>query len=204
MSEKNGTCTCGQCFEGWLSPKMRECLECESASQSLVSRATVPVPIIPASRVPCPFPDSAEVRYQLAKSLLDTQDGVGEEITSVLPIDYTRIDTSVRYLPDAIRDRLRPESNGRPSPIGDTVYRGYVRTFKAIRDLVGEGSEDSGGDKEGERKGVRVDAGFPSVSAVAAKLQAIRARKMYLLHEIYFVRRTWWLCDSRTIAEGVE
>ena len=138
-------------------------------------------PYIYPSPPPPPRPDSAEVRYGLAKSLLDTQDGVGEDITGVLPIDYARIDISVRYLPDALRDRLRPESGGRVSVVGDEMYRGYVGVFKAIRDLVAEGTEDGGGDGPGDSdhklEDVEVRVGFPSVSAVAAKLQAIRALK---------------------------
>lgn len=183
--EKNGTCTCGQCFEGWLSPKMRECLECKShLAVPCFSRHRTHYPRVP--RAPCPFPDSAEVRYQLAKSLLDTQEVVvGEEITGVLPIDPARIDLSVRYLPDALRARLRPEAGGRVSIEGDTMYRGYVGVFKAIRDLVAEGSEDrdgggdgsSSGDSDHKLKLEDVRVGFPSVSAVAAKLQAIRALK---------------------------
>ncbi|KAI1787722.1 hypothetical protein LXA43DRAFT_1076080 [Ganoderma leucocontextum] len=136
MSKDKGTCTCDQCFEGWLSPKMKECLEY-----------------------------SAELRYELAQSLLDAHDGVGEEITSVLPIDYASIDNSVQYLPSAVRDKIGP-SGGAPSASGDAVYRGYVAVFKVIRDLVSE--EDADADA-GDRKD------FPSVSVVAAKVAELRA-----------------------------
>ncbi|PIL33310.1 hypothetical protein GSI_04761 [Ganoderma sinense ZZ0214-1] len=156
MSEKKdtSTCTCGQCFEGWLSPKMRECLEY-----------------------------SAELRYELAKSLLETQEGVGEGITGVLPIDYTHIDgTSVRYLPAAVRTKLSPSNAGasHDPKTADEIYRGYVAVFKVVRDL--SRSEDSGdGDGDGERAGKDeeseslADRGFPTISAVAAELQTLRA-----------------------------
>ena len=145
-------------------------------------------PYICPSPPPPPHPDSAEVRYGLAKSLLETQDGVGEDITSVLPIDYARIDNSVLYLPAAVRDKIGPSAPGptesasestpsaSESAAGDAVYRGYVAVFRVIKDLVrpspspSSSSEDSSEDAVGaERKD------FPTVSVVTARLAELRA-----------------------------
>ncbi|EJF57984.1 hypothetical protein BD309DRAFT_957281 [Dichomitus squalens] len=123
MSETKQTCTCGQCFEGWLSPRMKELLDY-----------------------------STELRYGLAKSLLHTQDGVGEDVTSVLPIDYTHIDNSVYYLPLEVRHKIGPSTQS-----GDAVYRGYIAVFEAIKDLLSEERKD-----------------FPTVATVSAKLAELR------------------------------
>ncbi|TFK80511.1 hypothetical protein K466DRAFT_532867 [Polyporus arcularius HHB13444] len=131
MSQTEATCTCGKCFEGWLSSRMRERLEY-----------------------------STELRYELSKSLLRTQDGVPDDITSVLPIDYAHIDTSVHYLPAAVRTKIGPSAPSEDSPAGDTVYRGYVAVFKVIKDLID--GEDADRD------------GFPSVSTISDRLSKLR------------------------------
>ncbi|RPD55376.1 hypothetical protein L226DRAFT_468856 [Lentinus tigrinus ALCF2SS1-7] len=126
-------CICGKCFEGWLSPRMRERLEY-----------------------------STELRYELSKSLLETQDGVPDDITSVLPIDYAHIDVSVHYLPAEVRAKIGPSAPSEDCPAGDTVYRGYIAVFKAIKDLI------AGEDPEHH--------GFPSVSTVSDHLSKLRDR----------------------------
>ncbi|KAI0816028.1 hypothetical protein BC628DRAFT_1498680 [Trametes gibbosa] len=82
-SSSSATCTCGRCFEGWLSPRMRERLEY-----------------------------SAALRYGLARALLDTQDGVPAEITRTVPVDYARIDVAFYYLPPALRAKIAARDGG--------------------------------------------------------------------------------------------
>ena len=103
--------------------------------------------------------DSTELRYGLSKSLLRTQDGVPDDITSVLPIDYAHIDASVHYLPAEVRAKIGPSALSEDSPEGDTVYRGYVAVFKAVKDLID--GEDAG-------------SHFPSVSTLSARLSELR------------------------------
>ncbi|KAI0697084.1 hypothetical protein C8T65DRAFT_662720 [Cerioporus squamosus] len=124
MSQTEASCTCGKCFEGWLSPRMRERLEY-----------------------------STELRYELSKSLLQTQDGCSS-------IDYAHIDTSVHYLPAAVRAKIGPAAPSEASPAGDTIYRGYVAVFKAIKDLI----DDEDPDRHS----------FPSVSTISDQLSKLR------------------------------
>lgn len=113
-----------------------------------------------SSAIPCGWLDSAELRYELSKSLLDTQDGVPEDITSVLPIDYAHIDTAVHYLPAAVRAKIGPSAPSEDAPAGDTVYRGYVAVFEAIKDTVQ--TEDAG------------HKDFPSVATLSNQLSKLR------------------------------
>ncbi|KAI0648587.1 hypothetical protein C8Q79DRAFT_906597 [Trametes meyenii] len=130
------SCTCGRCFEGWLSPRMRERLEY-----------------------------STELRYGLAKSLLDTQDGVSAEVTRNLPIDYAHIDVAFFYLPDDLRAKISPSSTTSGEDehriSGDAIYRGYVAVFEVIKDLAtaSESSEDDSAPR-----------GFPTLADVTKRL----------------------------------
>ncbi|OJT14799.1 hypothetical protein TRAPUB_8653 [Trametes pubescens] len=142
MSEPNApgsACTCGECFEGWLSPRMRERLEY-----------------------------SAELRYGLAKALLDTQDGVPDDITNTLPIDYAQIDIAFYYLPPALRAKIStspPETQSdadASSSTGDAIYRGYIAAFQVALELAtspGEGAKHRS---------------FPTVSYIAKRLSELR------------------------------
>ncbi|KAI0761514.1 hypothetical protein BD413DRAFT_485883 [Trametes elegans] len=134
MADNPGTCTCGQCYQGWLSPRMRERLEY-----------------------------STELRYGLAKSLLDTQDGVPADITSTLPIDYAEIDTAFYYLPPEIRAKITSSSStDAGAPSGDAIYRGYIAVFKVIKDLATAIQDD---DKP---------RGFPTISDIDTRLAELR------------------------------
>ncbi|KAI0665397.1 hypothetical protein C8Q78DRAFT_1072991 [Trametes maxima] len=137
------TCTCGKCFEGWLSPRMRERLEY-----------------------------STELRYGLAKSLLDTQDGVDAEVTRNLPIDYAHIDVAFYYLPDDLRAKISPSSASAASReddertiSGDAIYRGYVAVFEVIKDLAtaSEFPEDDSAPR-----------GFPTLADVNKRLSELQ------------------------------
>ncbi|KAH9857379.1 hypothetical protein C2E23DRAFT_856174 [Lenzites betulinus] len=130
-ASSSSTCTCGHCFEGWLSPRMRERLEY-----------------------------SAELRYGLAKSLLDTQDGVPADITRTLPIDYARIDVAFYYLPPALRAQI-----GETDGPGDALYRGYIVVLEAAKDLA---TAESQQDDATARS-------FPSVSDLTARLSSLRS-----------------------------
>ena len=92
--------------------------------------------------------------------MLQTQDGVPEDVTSVLPIDYAHIDNSVHYLPAEVRAKIGPSAPSEDAPAGDTVYRGYVAVFKVIMDIVqGGGAEHKD---------------FPTVSIVSDRLSKLR------------------------------
>ncbi|KAI0328043.1 hypothetical protein GY45DRAFT_1362934 [Cubamyces sp. BRFM 1775] len=127
----HSTCSCGQCFQGWLSPRMRERLEY-----------------------------SVELRYGLAKSLLDTQDGLPTDVSRALPIDYAEIDIAFYYLPHELRTKITSSPNTDMSR-GDAIYRGYIAVFEFIRDLVV--SYDENGKPQG----------FPTVSDVDKRLSEL-------------------------------
>ncbi|EIW61103.1 uncharacterized protein TRAVEDRAFT_71243 [Trametes versicolor FP-101664 SS1] len=148
MSESNApgstsgsACTCGECFEGWLSPRMRERLEY-----------------------------STELRYGLAKALLDTQDGVPDDVTSTLPIDYAQIDVAFYYLPSELRAKIStspPETQSdadASSNTGDAIYRGYTAAFKVALELATSSS--------GENGKARC---FPTVSDLTKRFSELRA-----------------------------
>ncbi|KAI0737392.1 hypothetical protein C8Q80DRAFT_1212718 [Daedaleopsis nitida] len=112
MSETKTSCTCEQCYEGWLSPRMRQRLQ-----------------------------DSSHIQYWLSQDLLNTHDGVPKDVTSVLPIDYAHIGSAVHYLPAEVRAKIGPSALSKASPAGDEVYRGYVAVLKAITEFVSPESE---------------------------------------------------------------
>ncbi|KAI0355259.1 hypothetical protein OH77DRAFT_1590164 [Trametes cingulata] len=138
MAETLSTCTCGKCFEGWLSPRMRERLEY-----------------------------STELRYGLAKQLLDTQDGVSADVTRHLSIDYAQIDLAFYYLPPEIREKISSSAStgDAAAPSGDAIYRGYIAVFKVIKRLATANAED---DKP---------RGFPTVSDVSKRLDELVSSK---------------------------
>ncbi|KAI8974160.1 hypothetical protein BD414DRAFT_580862 [Trametes punicea] len=132
MPDPTSTCTCGRCFEGWLSPRMRERLEY-----------------------------STELRYGLAKSLLDTQDGLPADVSRHLPINYAEIDSAFYYLPSDLRAKI----SSTDASLSDAIYRGYIAVFKVIKDLVASSAAD-------EKPG-----GFPTVWGVDKHLQELRPSK---------------------------
>ncbi|KAH9923754.1 uncharacterized protein BXZ73DRAFT_50835 [Epithele typhae] len=77
MAGIGSTCTCKTCYEGWLSPRMRERLEC-----------------------------STEFRYELSLSLLRTQDDVQSDLPSGLDIDNVTVHRDAAYLPPPVRAKL--------------------------------------------------------------------------------------------------
>ncbi|KAI0365145.1 hypothetical protein BV20DRAFT_973582 [Pilatotrama ljubarskyi] len=135
MAERLDTCTCGKCFEGWLSPRMRERLEY-----------------------------SSELRYGLAKQLLDTQDGVSADVTRTLSIDYAQIDIAFYYLPPELREKISSSDNA-DAPSGDAIYRGYVAVFKVVKHLA---TADADSDKP---------RGFPTVPDVSKRLTELVSSK---------------------------
>ncbi|KAI0628912.1 hypothetical protein C8Q77DRAFT_1067158 [Trametes polyzona] len=145
VTSTRSSCTCGQCFEGWLSPRMRERLEY-----------------------------SSELRYGLAKSLLDTQDGIPTDITRTLPIDYAQIDVAFYYLPEDLRAKIsaQPENHVGATPgsrtaraVGDAIYRGYIAVFEVVKDLATSSLAEEEEDKPW---------GFPTVSALSKRLSELR------------------------------
>lgn len=169
MSEPNApgstpgsACTCGECFEGWLSPRMRERLECEWP--------LVPQPAPTRLTSGLIFTDSAELRYGLAKALLDTQDGVPDDITSTLPIDYAQIDVAFYYLPAELRAKIStslPETQSdadASSSAGDAIYRGYTAAFQVALELATSSSGEEGKPRR-----------FPTVSNLSKRLSELRA-----------------------------
>ncbi|KAI9069782.1 hypothetical protein FKP32DRAFT_1616755 [Trametes sanguinea] len=133
MSASTSTCTCGKCFEGWLSPRMRERLEY-----------------------------STDLRYGLAKSLLDTQDGLPADVSRNLPIDYAEIDIAYYYLPHELREKISSTSSTDPA-LGDAIYRGYIAVFKVIKDMVADSYEDD------------TPRSFPTVWDVDKRLSELRS-----------------------------
>ncbi|OSC96847.1 hypothetical protein PYCCODRAFT_1440742 [Trametes coccinea BRFM310] len=135
MTASTSTCTCGKCFEGWLSPRMRERLEY-----------------------------STDLRYGLAKSLLDTQDGLPADVSRSLPIDYAEIDIAYYYLPQELREKIT-SSSSTDAALGDAIYRGYIAVFKVIKDMVAESYEDSND----------TPSSFPTVWDVDKRLAELRS-----------------------------
>lgn len=105
--------------------------------------------------------DSTELRYGLAKSLLDTQDGLPTDVSRALPIDYAEIDIAFYYLPTEIRAKIT-SSPGTDVSQADAIYRGYIAVFKAIKDLVASYDEDG------------KPQGFPTVSDVDKRISELR------------------------------
>ncbi|CDO68105.1 hypothetical protein BN946_scf185044.g13 [Trametes cinnabarina] len=106
---------------------------------------------------------STDLRYGLAKSLLDTQDGLPADVSRNLPIDYAEIDTAFYYLPQELRDKISSSSSTDPA-LGDAIYRGYIAVFKVIKDMVAE----SYGEDDKAR-------GFPTVWDIDKRLSELRS-----------------------------
>ncbi|KAJ8488441.1 hypothetical protein ONZ51_g3587 [Trametes cubensis] len=104
---------------------------------------------------------STELRYGLAKSLLDTQDGLPTDVSRALPIDYAEIDIAFYYLPRELRAKITSSPDTGISQ-GDAIYRGYIAVFKVIKDLVASYDEDG------------KPQGFPTVSDVDKRLSELR------------------------------